>query len=255
MSLALDNIVAAAVLIGIRVSSLLIFTPFLGSLAISARVKAGFVMATTFLLWPAYAPAGMQTLSSGSWARIAIGEVLIGLVLGLLLNFIFDGAQLAGQIMGLQMGFSLVNVIDPQTEVDSPVLSIFHQTIALLIFLQLDVHHWVLRGVARSFEYLPAGTLMASAPLTSLLLKAAAGIWLAGLQIAAPTLIATMFADIVLGFLAKASPNFPILFIGISVKSLLGFLVIACGLKWWPTVFERYFGSAIAMSEHILRLR
>ena len=62
---------------------------------------------------------------------------------------------MAGQILGFQLGYSLVNVIDPQTQVDTPVLSVFHQAVVLLLFLQLGVHRWLLRGLAKSFEYLP----------------------------------------------------------------------------------------------------
>ncbi len=96
-------------------------------------------------------------VSPFGWTGIALNELLIGIIVGLLLNFIFDAAQFAGQILGMQMGFSLATMIDPQSQADSAVLSVFYQTIVLLIFFALDVHHWVLRALVSSFYYLPAG--------------------------------------------------------------------------------------------------
>ena len=67
----------------------------------------------------------------------------------------------------MQMGYSLVNILDPMTQVDTTVLSVFSQTMALLIFLSLDVHHWIIRAVAHSFDYLPPGSASINAAFTS----------------------------------------------------------------------------------------
>ena len=95
------------------------------------------------LLWPVV-PLPQLHLSPLSSPAIALNELLIGVIVGLLLNFIFDAAQFAGQILGMQMGFSLATMMDPQSQADSTVLSVFYQTIVLLIFFALDVHHWTL---------------------------------------------------------------------------------------------------------------
>lgn len=124
----------------------------------------------------------------------------------------------------------------------------------MLIFLQLGVHRWLVRALASSFAYLPAGGAFAGAELTRQLLHAAGGIWLAGVQIAAPALVATLVVDLVLGFLGKASPQLPVLFLGLSVKSMVGLAVLALSLKYWPAIFERHFTSAIHLSERLLRL-
>jgi flagellar biosynthetic protein FliR len=73
-------------------------------------------------------------------------------------------------------------------------------------------------------------------------------------QIAAPALIATMLADIVLGLIGKASPQLPVLFMGLSVKALVGFLVLAGALRYWPALMERYFLRALQAMEHLLHL-
>ena len=101
----------------------------------------------------------------------------------------------------------------------------FHQTVAFLLFLQLDVHHWILRGIAHSFEYLAPGAIHLNRGLTTELLHGIAGVLETGLQIAAPVLAATLVADVILGFLGKASPQMPLMLLGPALKSMLG---VAC---------------------------
>ena len=220
----LEQLLAAAVFTGARVSGLMVFCPFLGSSAIPMPVKAALTLLLTMVLHPLHGPLQLA-LTPWQWGGIALSEVAIGLLLGLAANFLMEAPLMAGQILGVQMGYSLASLFDPQTQADTPVLSEFHRLAALLIFLNLDVHHWLMRALVRSFSYLPAGAATLTFPATSGLLHAGAGIFLAGVQIAAPSLVATLVADAALGFLGKASPQLPVLFIGLAVKNLLGLAV------------------------------
>jgi flagellar biosynthesis protein FliR len=255
MNLSLDLVpmLTAALFVGLRVGGVMVFSPFLGSLSVPLPVKAGLTLAVTALLYCVHPAPPLATGLLG-WTRIALGEAVIGLLLGLTLTFVLEAAQWAGQMIGMQMGFSLVNILDPQTMVDTPVLSIFSQLVALLIFLQLDVHHWLLRGLAASFRYLPPGAVLPRSPLTAGVMAAAGSLWLAGLQIAAPVVVATLLADIALGFMGKASPQLPVLFFGLSIKTLLGMAVLVSTLALWPKILEKQFAAAIAAGEHLLHL-
>lgn len=246
----LADTAAQLVMVGTRVSALMVFAPLFNSSSIAPRIKVGLTFAITAAI------VGAQPLrTAATVSALALGgELVAGLVLGLTVNFVFEAAQLAGQILGFQFGFSLVNVIDPQTQVDSPVLSVFHQTITILIFLQLDVHHWILRGVARSFQYFPVGSLTLAPVMVRGLLQASAGLWLAGVQMAAPALAATMLADVAIGLLGKASPQLPLMFVQIPVKAVLGMLAVAASLAYWPSLLERKFAVAIGFSERLLGL-
>ncbi|HEY1271092.1 MAG TPA: flagellar biosynthetic protein FliR [Terriglobales bacterium] len=249
----LQAVLAVALFVGVRVSGILVFAPFVGGTAIPMSVKAGLAVAITALLYPAYSPVGAFP-SPFQMAANIISEFTVGLLLGLTLQFVLDAAQLAGQVLGVQMGFSLVNIIDPQTQVDTPVLSIFHELVTLFLFLQLNVHHWLLRGLARSFTYLPVGALIPNLASTGLLLQSAGGLFLVGVQVAGPALVATFLADIMLGFLGKASPNLPVLFLGLSVKSVLGLIVLIGSVAAWPGILEKHFAEAIVLGERLLHL-
>lgn len=77
---------------------------------------------------------------------------------------------------------------------------------------------------------------------------------LVGLQIAAPVIVASLFADVALGFLGKASPQLPVLFIGISLKNLIGLALLGGGVSYWPRFFDARFTRALEASERILKL-
>jgi flagellar biosynthetic protein FliR len=249
----LETVVGRVLMVGARVSALMVFAPFLGSATIAPRIKAGFTVALTALLYPAVT-GDFPALSGAREWQVAGGEFVVGLIMGMTLQFVFEGVELAGQVAGFQVGHSLANLINPLSDVETPVLSNFYQAIALLIFLQLDVHHWVLRGLAKSFQYCPPGMVVASPLAAEQLWRAAGGMLVMAVQIAIPILLATILIDISLGFLGKASPQLPVLLVGISVKSVVAFLVIMGTLRFWPGLLERYFGEALAASERLMHL-
>jgi flagellar biosynthetic protein FliR len=185
---------------------------------------------------------------------VAGGEFVVGLIMGITLQFVFEGVELAGQVLGFQVGHSLANLINPLSDAETPILANFYQMVALLIFLQLDIHHWVLRGLVKSFQYCPPGLVVVTPAAAQQVWRAAGGMLLIAVQIAIPTLVATMIIDIALGFLGRASPQLPVLFVGMSVKSAVAFVVIMGTLRFWPGILERYFGEALATSEQLMHL-
>lgn len=249
----LESVIFAALFIAVRVSGVMLFAPFLGSESIPAQIKVALTVGLTILLYPVHPPLQISG-NELSWVGIACGELLIGLMLGMAVQFVVEAAQIAGQLIGVQAGYSLVTLLDPQTQADTPVMATFNQLIALLIFLQLNVHHWLLRGLASSFVYLPPGQALSKLRSSGSLLQAAGSMWLAGVQLAAPVVIATLLVDVSLGFLSKASPQMPVLFVGLSLKNVAALAVLGSMLLLWPRFLEARFASGIALGERWLHL-
>jgi flagellar biosynthetic protein FliR len=249
----LVHLVFRALPIGLRVGATFSFAPFLGSPSIPIRFRALLTLLVTALLYP-FCDVPDQLITPAIWTRIALSEMVLGLAIGLTMQFVLEAAQLAGQIIGFQFAFSLVNVIDPQTNVDTPVLSIFHQLMALLFLLVFNVHHWILRGLAKSFAYVPVGSVSITPDAVHALFRAASGIWLAGVQIALPLLLVTLLIDLTVGFLTKASPQLPVLVLSVPLKSAAGYLVLGIAAAAWPGIFEKQFLTALGWSERILHL-
>lgn len=251
MHLSLGEAIATFLVLGVRLTGLMLFAPFFGSQAIPPRVKAGLVVATTVLFFPVLSPA-LAHRDTGSWPGFVLGEILIGAALGIATRLVFDAMQMAGQILSTQMGFSLINLLDPQTQVDSTVMAVFHQTVTMLIFLRLDVHLWLLRAVGKSFLLLPPGSAHLSSAFASTAVRACGGVFAMGVQIAAPVLSATFLADVVLGLLGKASPQMPLMLLGTPIKTVLGLAVLFLALKYWPGMLERFFLGSMQLSNRML---
>ncbi len=239
--------------ISVRLSGLMLFAPFFGSSVIPIRIKAVVVLVVTFLLLPNI-QLNMDLHSIGAWPLMVLTEFMIGAAMGVATNLVFDAVQMAGQVLGVQMGYSLVNILDPQTQVDTTVVAIFQQSIVMLLFLRMDVHYWLLRAISKSFIYLPVGTTKLSAVFTLAVFKMAGEVFGVGVQIAAPVLAVTLVADIVLGLLGKASPQMPLMLLGPAVKSILGLIVFMATLKYWPDLFRHLFLTSLANGERILHL-
>jgi len=253
IEIALIPAITAALTIGVRLTGLMLFAPFFGSSIIPVRVKAVFVIALTALLFPSVEHAIVVPTLAG-WPMLIITEFLIGVGMGIATNIVFDAVQLTGQILGVQMGYSLVNILDPQSQVDTTVVAVFYQSIVMLLFLRMDVHYWLLRAVGNSFLYLPPGTAHLSGLFTRAVFQIAGDIFGLGVQIAAPVLSATLAADVVLGLLGKASPQMPLMLLGPAVKSLLGIVILAVTLKYWPELFRRLFLESMLKGEQLLHL-
>jgi len=250
--------ISRAVLVAIRVGALMTFAPFFGNQSVPNQVKAGLTVLLTALLLPVYisgpAPANLVSAGIGHWVGLALSEIAVGAMAGFATQFVFDGMLLAGQLIGFQFGFSLVNVIDPNSQVEITVLSTFHELIALLIFMELGVHRWLLRATAVSFRMVPLGALASGYVPVRELLRMSGAMWLIGTEIAFPVILATMLVDLTIGFLAKAAPQFPAMFFGIAVKVLLGLAVMYGAVAFWPTLLGHYFYHALEGLENLLSI-
>jgi flagellar biosynthesis protein FliR len=253
MEINLTNLITPMLTIGLRISGLMMFAPVFGSAALPVRIKAVLVIALTAMLYPALA-ARVRAVAITDWPLLVVHELLIGMAVGLAANLVFETVQMAGQVLSIQMGYSLVNILDPQTQVESTVMALFHQTVAMLVFLGLNVHLAFLRVMADSFDYLPAGTAALSPAFAAATLRIGATVFSLALQIAAPVVGATLVTDVVIGLLGKASPQMPLILLGPAVKSMLGAAVLLGVMRFGPDLMETYFHGSCAYAERLLHL-
>ncbi|HXZ40870.1 MAG TPA: flagellar biosynthetic protein FliR [Terriglobales bacterium] len=253
MEISIADIIGSVLAVGLRVSGLMLFAPFFGSATIPPRIKIVLVIVITAVLYPVYS-THLGPIAPSQWPMVVASEMLVGIAIGLATTAVFEAAQLAGQVLSVQMGYSLVNILDPNTQVENTVVAMLHQSIAMLIFLTLGVHRWIVRAVAHSFDYLPPGTATINPMLAKALLHEGAVVLQLGVQIAAPVLTATLLVDLVLGLLGKASPQMPLMLLGPAVKSALGVVVFGATVGFWPRLFERYFSESIVYAERLLHV-
>jgi flagellar biosynthesis protein FliR len=228
----------------LRVSGVMLFAPFFGSQSIPMQARIVFTLTATLAMTPAMSLKSIPTnLDLSSIAPLFFSEIMFGVVLGLVASFVFAGIQFAGQIISFQLGFSIVNLIDPQSNVESPVFSFLQNYIALLFFLMMNGHHWFLQAIDESFRTLPVGGIHLRAPVAESLILLSAQILIIGLRIAGPIIAVTLIADIVLGVLGRAAPQVHIFIVGIPLKLLVGFGCLSFSFYFVPYFLESIYGS------------
>ena len=126
MNLNLNTVVVPFLIISMRVSMVVLFAPLFGSVAIPPRIKAIVVIVLTVLLYPLLAQRAAAIVTEANWAMVIGAELAIGIAMGIITNLLFESMQLAGQVLSVQMGYSLINILDPQTQVDTTVMAVFH---------------------------------------------------------------------------------------------------------------------------------
>jgi flagellar biosynthetic protein FliR len=241
---------SAMVLVLVRVSGMVAFAPFFASTALPMRTKAVFVGAIAYLLAPLVAtlPHAQAVISFSS----LLGELAVGLVYGLTLTLMSEMMLFAGQITGVQFSFSMVNLLDPTSSIQTPLLGDLFQLMGTLVVICAGLDRIVLASLVRSFHVVPLGGY-ALPPATALaIVHAAGGIFLAALELAAPVLAATMLVEIAIALMGKLSPQLPVMNLTVPMKTLTGYGILIGSLAVWPRFIEARFSGLLDMAERLI---
>lgn len=225
-----------------RVSIVLFMLPFYGGDTIPKAVKAALTLVVTLAFWPHLAlPGSAFPMHPVSIILMILGEAAMGLTLGLTVHFIFAAIQTGGQIVGFQMGFAMVNVIDPITGTSEAVTAHFLWMVAMLTFLTLGGHLYLLFAVTKSFDLVPPGSLFITPAVVGRVLEFSGQMFILAVHIAAPIMVSLFLVDLGLALVSRAAPQMNVLFVGFPIKVGVGFFFL--GLVF--TIISNYMGRFI----------
>lgn len=244
------SFLSAMTLVLVRVSGVLFFAPFFGSAALPVRTKAVFAGVLAYLLAPLVA-ALPHAQAAISFSAI-LGELAVGLVYGLTLTLLTEMLLFAGQIAGMQLSFSLVNLLDPDSAIQTPLLGDLFQLLGTLVIITAGLDRILLASLIRSFRAVPLGTYALAPASAQAIVQAAGGIFLAAVELAAPVLAATMLVEIAVSLLSKLSPQLPVMMLTVPMKTLTGYALMMGSLALWPRFIEARFDSLLDLAEHLV---
>ena len=234
----------------VRVSGMLVFAPFFSSSALPVRSKAALVLTIAFLLAPLV--AGLPNARAEIGFAALLGELAVGLVYGLTLALLQEMLLFAGQIAGVQFSFSLVNLLDPSTHIETPLLGDLFQLLGTLVVIAAGLDRILLASLIRSFHAVPLGGY-ALAPVTGLaIVRAAGGVFLAGVELAAPVLAATLLVEVAVALAGRLSPQLPVMSLTVPLKTLTGFAILAGSMALWPRFIESRFAGLLDLAERLI---
>lgn len=245
-----SQFLSALVLAFLRVSGMVVFAPFFSSRSLPTVTKAVFAVAVAYLLAPLVAalPHAEAVLSFGS----ILGELAVGLVYGITLALLTEMLLFAGQIIGVQFSFSLVNLLDPTSQIETPLMGELLQLMGTLVVLTAGLDRILLDSVIRSFRVVPLGMFAMNRATPQLVVEAMAGVFLAALELAAPVLAATMLVEIAISLVSKLSPQLPVMSLSVPMKTMTGFALMAGSLALWPRFIEARFDGLLNFAERLL---
>jgi flagellar biosynthetic protein FliR len=211
----------------LRVIGIVTTMPILGTRNVPVRVKGGLSLLIAFLVLPSVTLA-VPPVDILPLALAMTGEVLIGVLIGFAGSMIFSGIQLAGQLVGFQMGFSVANVYDPISSAQVSIMAQFLNLVAILIFFGVNGHHVFIYGIAESYRIVAPLDFHFSGELTRQVVVLSKDIFIIGIKTGAPVIAMLLMISIGFGLIARTVPQVNILIAGFPIK--IGVGLIGMGL-------------------------
>lgn len=240
----LDAWLAAFVFPLARILALLATMPPFNNAALPQRIRLIVGLAITFAVAPALPP--MPAIPAGSWAGLLIlaQQIVIGVMMGFTMRVAFAAIDLAGDLIGLQMGLSFARFYDPQSSGQTAVLGEFLGILTILIFLALNGHLLSISVLVESFRLLPVAAAPIAVKGAGALLSWAGILFSAGVLLSLPMMAALLIANIAMGVLARVAPQLNLFAVGFPVTIVSGFIVLLISLPYFGAALERLFDQA-----------
>jgi len=208
-----------------RVGGIFTTAPIFGNVNVAPMVRVSIALGLTFVFLP-MAQVGKVPVDFVPFAFMIIKEMMIGLLMGFLASLMFAAIQMAGAYIDLSLGFGFGGLVDPMTKQQNSVIGQLQNLAATLVFLAVNGHHLMIRGLAESFTILPLGRMGFSPESAGGMFQIFAAVFLAALKIAAPVVGAIFLTDVSLGILARTVPQLNVFVLGFPAKLAVGFFVV-----------------------------
>ena len=238
-----------------RVAGIFAAMPVFGGRRMPIRIKAITVLMITLVCFPTLSVTLPNVPSDAfSLALLVFSEVMVGLTLAFIAQIIFAAVEFSGQIIGMQMGLTISSILDPSQGTQTQIMSVVQTLFATLLFLSLNIHHVFIRAIMDSFKVIPLGGWRLSGELINFLVMRTADIFIIGIRLAAPVMVALLLATVALGIMARAFPQMNIFMISLPLNIGLGLIILGTTLTIFFHVLEISFGHLSAQIAVLYRL-
>ena len=232
-----------------RCSGIFMIAPFFGSLNIPVTIRAAAAFAFTLVLFPVVDGLGTVAAPPSVWAFAGsvLAELFIGWLIGFIAYVCFSAIHMAGKVMDMQVGFAVVNVMDPTSGQQIPLIGSLLYNLGIVVFLVTNGHHVIITALAESFRMVPLAAMQPNLSLTMLLVDFTNGIFVTGMKIAMPVTFAILLVNVALGILARTMPQMNIFVVGIPLQLMTGVTILALLLPFYVMflggMFDEMYGK------------
>ena len=240
-----------------RLGPVVSLAPFLGA-KMPAMTKMGLVLALTFVFFPHIAMTSQTVLQyNGMFILLAMKEIFIGFTLAFLVNFPFQFAQTSGALIDFMRGASSLQVSDPFSQTQTSSIGNLYNYVLIALFYALGGAFYFFNSLIISYNIVPADAwinpmfFLTENSFWTTLMALATKVIALSIQLAAPSLLAILMTEVFLGIANRLAPQVQIAFLGMSVKSLLGILLLCIG---WMFILQQVEKQTILWLKEIDRL-
>ncbi|MBM3215308.1 flagellar biosynthetic protein FliR [Candidatus Poribacteria bacterium] len=237
---------SAFMLVLFRLSALMLTAPIFGDAVIPARARVGLAFVLALVVFPLLPWNQFQApTSSVAYGVLIFRELLVGITIGYAARAVFAGIQTAGQVISFQMGLALATTFDPNSGVQNTVVATMYYWAALMVFLAVNGHYFVLMGVVNSYNAIGFGQATFDGNVLLVIIQFLGDIFKVAIQVSAPVTVVLFFTNALLAILGRAMPQMHIFLVGLPVTIGLGFLVLALStggvIALFPSLFEKLY--------------
>ncbi|MDQ2085879.1 flagellar biosynthetic protein FliR [Herbivorax sp. ANBcel31] len=233
------NGIEVFLLVFVRMTGLFVIAPIFGRRNIPAYFKIGFSFLLALMLVNSLqVDGGLHYSSVFEYFLLVLKEFLVGITLGYVSYAIFTAIYLAGQLIDMKVGFGIVNVVDPLSNIQVPITSTFYFIFCMMIFLICNGHHILIRALFYSYEFVPLGLAIFEEELVNDVIRVFGNIFLVGFKISGPVVAAILIADVALGVISKTVPQLNVFIVGMPLKIFLGLSVMMLTVPIFVSVLE-----------------
>lgn len=198
---------------------------------------AGTVAAAAAPVAAAELPAGPLIVTWSSLAAEAARSLAVGALITFVMGIPFAAVRFAGQVIGVQIGFSMVNTIDPQSGIQVSVLAQLYYLLATILFFAMDLHHLLIRVLLESCRVAPLFGAVDARAGSWLVVGQFGDFFKSGFVIATPVVIALLLVSAAMGFVVKTVPQINILVVGFPIKIAVGLAMVGASLVFLARIF------------------
>lgn len=236
-----------------RIGGFFVTAPFWGHRVIPVKIKVVLVLSLGLVVGPAITSHGpIVPISIWMLAGWGLHELAIGGLIGICFSVLFWGVRMAGDLVSLQMGFAIANVIDPNSAQQVSLIGEFKYIIAMIIFLILDGHHLMIGALVDTYRVIPIGSGHFGVEVYEQLVRLSATVFVTAVKMAAPVMVTLLLTDVSLGIVARTVPQMNIFIVGFPLKIGIGLLMLGASLPLAMQVFTRTLSEINLSTQRII---
>lgn len=240
-------------LILVRISAFILIAPFFSMTNTPMRIKIGLSIFLAFLLFQVVDLRTISYATSLQYGVLILKELMVGLLLGYFANICTNIINFAGQVIDMEIGLSMVNILDPVSKIQTTITGNFYAYMVMIMLIITNMHHYILIAFVDTYKIIPVGEAILKPDIYLIMIQFLVDYFIIGFRIILPIFAGSLLLNIILGIMAKIAPQMNMFVIGMQLKIFCGLVVLFLMIGLLPSVSDFIFNEMDKMMKLVIR--